>query len=85
MCRLYDKRLPLEPFYPADKPSKGEIVSTDCRLPKKTLRNGARHDISTEALKHAPPGSASGFIKAESSHLAKKRRAGHATMVYQTM
>ena len=50
LCRLYDDQLPLEPPYPATKPSQGDV---------KENFMFAGHDLRTdEAIRHAPPGSA---------------------------
>ena len=57
--RLYDARLPLEPSYPANRPSEGDSVPMRRNVQRKISQNGLREDRLTEHLQHAPPGSES--------------------------
>ena len=54
--RLYDERLPLEPAYPAIKPSEGDLVSMQTNGFRRRSRNRRDEDRITDQLHHAPPG-----------------------------
>ena len=53
--RLYDERLPVEPSYPANKPSEGDYM-TRRNMHRETSQNELGDHSYTKRLQHAPPG-----------------------------
>ena len=66
LCRLYDNRLPIEPRYPATRPSVADIYVWEDGVANGQSQEKGEHEkdigssdnerIEEERLRHAPPG-----------------------------